>query len=172
MAGVTGCEVLLAVTCAGQMHAYTTPKLDPLVKDDAGKTLLVKCLYDANKLSLDKIAQASALSAQKTAETGAKPEPVTAKTRSYEGLVFERDEDARHAQLTRRFTELRQRFLSATLPQNPSGEEGLLVVCTLAQQMLAMASPAFKPYLGAEGQRMITTLLAVPTPNHVGALLK
>jgi len=172
LAGVTGCEIILAMVRKGQIHAYTTPKLSALVNESQGKTLLVKCLYDAHKLPLENIAQAAAKTAEAKADGNNTEEPVQTKPRSFEGIEFLRDEDARHLELTKRFGALRLRFLNATLPQNPNGEEGLLVVCTLSQQMLAMASPAFKPYLGSDGQRMIQTLLSVPTPNHVGAVLK
>jgi len=173
LAGVTGSEVILVLELKGQIHAYTTPKLSALVNETQGKTLLVKCLYDAHKLALDKIAQVAAKAAEAKAD-GAAPaeEPVQTKQRSFEGITFVRDEDGRHAELKTRFGALRTQFLNATLPQNPNGQEGLLLVCTLAHEMLAISSPAFKPYLGPEGQRMIQTLLSVPTPNHVGAVLK
>jgi len=164
LAGVTGSDVVLFLIreSPDRVQTYVTPKLSALTEEEGGRALILKCLYDAEKL---KLPAGPSTTTKRAEEDALQREP-----RSFDGIIFERDEDKRLEELKKRFLELRQLFLAATLPSNPKGLEGLLIICTLAQQMLVASSPAFKPFLSAEGQNLLKTMLNSSAPNHVGAI--
>jgi len=93
--------------------------------------------------------------------------------KSFDEIPLVKDEDERHEVLKSMFTSLREKFLKFTKPFNPKGEEGILIVCTLAHQILNIASPMMKPIIETnEGQEMLKTLLNAPTPSHVNVAYK
>jgi len=58
-------------------------------------------------------------------------------------------------------TSLQSTLQPTITPQNPQGEEGLLLVATPSGQIIQMASEALKPMVTKpEGKKMIQTLLS------------
>jgi hypothetical protein len=55
-------------------------------------------------------------------------------------------------------------LIAKTRPQNPFGEEGVLIVATPSQKVLTYASPGLEPLVKtSEGKKLISVLLSSTT---------
>ena len=112
LAGITGSEVLLLITMGDSVQSYTTPKLADVVAEQAGKFLIIKCLYDAKKVTPSSSATVSSgwiIAFFYIMAENIEKDAVQRRQHSFEGITFLRDEDERHAALTSRFQKLRQK---------------------------------------------------------------
>jgi len=129
--------------------------------------LIVKCLFEKVKGKLEQQVATSGIPKYDSAV------PIQTTDRNYDPTQFIADEDTRYEALKSQFMNLRAKFLAKTKPGNPTGEEGILVVATLAHQLLSMASPMMNPLIGTpEGQELLKTVLSEPRESHVGVAYK
>jgi len=167
LATETGSDVLFVITRATHLHSYATPKLKPIIAEKDGKTLAVKCLWEKVKLKLEQQVATQGIPKYDSAV------PIQSNDREYDPTKFIADEDARHEALKAQFIALRTKFLAKTKPGNVTGEEGILVVATLAQQLLTMASPMMNPLIATpEGQELFKTVLNEPIQSHAPVTFK
>lgn len=71
------------------------------------------------------------------------------------------DHQKRYEVFSEGYSKLRDIIMAKTRPQNPFGEEGVLIVATPSQKVLTYASPGLEPLVKtAEGKKLITVLLS------------
>jgi len=148
---LTGSEALILLSFkSGDVKSYATPKLEPLLTENQGKSLIGTLLCKDDP---------------KPSTTGPAPAPVEDTVQwedeDEEAAEYLANDEAREKEFKTRFTQVlnKCKFLSVTNDAE-NGAQILLLVATQSGKILSYTTPKLQPFTNTgPGQKLIGTLM-------------
>lgn len=170
---LTGSEALVLLAFkSGDVKSYATPKLEPLLTETQGRSLIGTLLTKENK-------------GQEASTTNKEPTPLPDfqwDDEDAEAAEYVEDDQTREKEFKTRFTQVLNKVFSLPSPgfcwlrnqckilsvtANPeSGAEVLLLVATPSGKILSYTTPKLQPFTNTgPGQKLITALMNADDDN-------
>jgi len=156
LAVLTGSEALLLLAFkSGDVKSFATPKLDPLLKETQGRSL-IGTLLSKDEPEKDK---------------NATPAPALEDTIKWEdedadAAEYIEDDQLREKEFKKRFTEVLNKCKVISVTADAvNGAQVLLLVATPSGKILSYTTPKLQPFIGtAPGQKLIAALMNAQDP--------